>query len=137
MSRFSGPDLPPAKLNKESLREAAALFRYVLPYRVKFIVALIAILFSSLLGLVFPYVTGQLIDGALSGAQEGFFGDIDHIAITLFVALGAQAVFGYFQSLWFVEVGERSLNDLRRESYSKIISLPMAFFAQRRVGELT
>ncbi len=137
MSRSSGPDLPPAKLNKESLKEAAALFRYVLPYRVKFVVALVALLFSSLLGLVFPYVTGQLIDGALGGTQEGFFGDIDHIAITLFVALGAQAAFGYFQSLWFVEVGERSLNDLRRESYSKIISLPMAFFAQRRVGELT
>lgn len=137
MSRSSGPDLPPAKLNRESLKEAAALFRYVLPYRVKFVVALVALLFSSLLGLVFPYVTGQLIDGALGGTQEGFFGDIDHIAITLFVALGAQAAFGYFQSLWFVEVGERSLNDLRRESYSKIISLPMAFFAQRRVGELT
>ncbi len=137
MARESSVEAKPAKLSKESLKEAIALFRYILPYRVKFFAALMALLFSSVLGLAFPYVTGRLIDGALAGTGEGLFGDIDYIALTLLIVLGVQAVFGYFQSLWFVEVGERSLNDLRRETYTKIISLPMSFFAQRRVGELT
>lgn len=137
MAREIKPEVPPAKLSRESLKEALAIFRYLLPYRAKFFAALIALFVSSLLGLVFPYITGQLIDGALSGTGNGFFSDLDHIALTLFAALGAQAVFGYFQSLWFVEVGERSLNDLRKETYAKMIALPMSFFAQRRVGELT
>jgi ATP-binding cassette subfamily B protein len=99
MARESNVEVKPAKLNKESLKEAVALFRYVLPYRAKFFAALIALLFSSMLGLVFPYVTGRLIDGALAGTGEGLFGNIDYIALTLLIVLGVQAVFGYFQSL--------------------------------------
>ena len=34
------------------------------------------------------------------------------------------------------EMGQRSLVDLRRDTYARLISLPMTFFAQRRVGEL-
>ncbi|MDW8465760.1 MAG: ABC transporter transmembrane domain-containing protein [Chloroherpetonaceae bacterium] len=137
MVRKEKPDAAPAKLSKESLKEALAIFRYLLPYRTKFFAALFALLVSSLLGLVFPYITGQLIDGALRGTGQGFFGDIDHIALVLFTALALQAVLSYYQSLWFVEVGERSLSDLRKETYAKIVALPMSFFAQRRVGELT
>ncbi len=130
-------ELPPVKLTKESLRHVVELFRYLAPYRTKFILALIALLCSSLLGLVFPYITGKLIDGALSGNGEGLFGDIDSIALVLILALALQAVFSFVQSLWFVEVGERSLADLRKDTYQTMISLPMSFFANRRVGELT
>lgn len=135
--RASGEDLPPAKLSKESLRQVAELFRYLSPYRAKFILALVALLFSSALGLVFPYITGKLVDGALSSKGDGLFGDIDAIALVLMTALALQAVFSFAQSVWFVEVGERSLADLRKDTYQTIISLPMSFFANRRVGELT
>ena len=46
-------------------------------------------------------------------------------------------MFSYFHSISFAEVGERSLADLRRDTYARLIRLPMAFYAQRRVGELT
>ncbi len=137
MAKEQKPDVPAAKLTKESLREAVELFKYVLPYKWKFIAALVALAVSSLLGLVFPAVTGKLIDGALAGKSDGWLGDIDAIALVLFVALAAQSVFGYYQSIWFVQVGENSLVDLRKTSYAKLITLPMSFFAQRRVGELT
>ncbi|MFQ3598749.1 MAG: ABC transporter transmembrane domain-containing protein [Chloroherpetonaceae bacterium] len=130
-------ELPPAKLSKESLRQVAELFRYLSPYRAKFALALAALLCSSLLGLVFPYITGKLVDGALSGKSDGLFGDIDTIALILIIALALQAVFSFVQSIWFVEVGERSLADLRKDTYQTMISLPMSFFANRRVGELT
>jgi ABC-type multidrug transport system fused ATPase/permease subunit len=38
--------------------------------------------------------------------------------------------------LWFVNVAERSLSDIRRDTYFKLITLPMNFFSNRRVGEL-
>jgi ATP-binding cassette subfamily B protein len=50
--------------------------------------------------------------------------------------LALQAGLSYFHSLSFATVGQRSLVDLRRDTYARLISLPMAFFAQRRVGEL-
>ena len=42
----------------------------------------------------------------------------------------------FFQTYWLAEVGERSLADLRRDTYARLLRLPMAFFASRRVGEL-
>ena len=47
-----------------------------------------------------------------------------------------QSGFGYMQVIWFNEVGEKALVNIRRDTYSRLIALPMSFFAQRRVGEL-
>jgi len=47
-----------------------------------------------------------------------------------------QAVFSYFRTILFVKVTERSLADLRQDTYNHLISLPVKFFDKRRVGEL-
>jgi ATP-binding cassette subfamily B protein len=58
------------------------------------------------------------------------------MALLLLLGLSVQAITSAFQTYWLTEVGERSLADLRRDTYARLIRLPMAFFAQRRVGEL-
>jgi ATP-binding cassette subfamily B protein len=123
------------------LREGARLLAYLLPYKVKFVAALIALFISSMLALAFPYITGKLIDRALAGpaaVEPGLWQtDINAIMLTLLGALALQALFSFFHSVSIAEVGERSLADLRRDTYAHLIRLPMTFYAQRRVGELT
>ncbi len=153
-------DANPAKVpvNKETLRQAARLFTYLLPYRGKFIVAMLALLFSTCLGLAFPYLIGSLIDVALRNGHilatptpsAGALGlipggltapslprfTLNQVFAFLLVQLTLQAVFTYFQVTWFNEVGERALVNIRCDTYSRLLALPMSFFAQRRVGEL-
>jgi ABC-type multidrug transport system fused ATPase/permease subunit len=74
---------------------------------------------------------GMLIDGATKG-----IGNINEIALILMSVLLIQATFSFFRVIWFVEVSERSLADLRKDTYFKLVTLPMTFFSQRRVGEL-
>jgi ATP-binding cassette subfamily B protein len=139
------PKAPPARLTWGALREAARLFAYLLPYRRKFIAAHLGLLVSSLAGLAFPFFTGRLIDGASRGLAGAITGagwgldaaSIDTTALLLVLVLAVQALGSSLQSYWITEVGERSLADLRRDTYGRLIRLPMAFFAQRRVGELT
>ncbi len=50
----SGIELPKAKLDRESLRQALELFRYLRPYRARFSAALASLFLSSLLSLPFP-----------------------------------------------------------------------------------
>ncbi len=134
-------ELPPVKLTAQTLRDAGRLARYLLPYRYKFGAALVFLLLSSLLGLVFPYVTGTLVDGAL--AHQAGSGpvpwdrNINLITLALLGVLAGQAALSFLQSLWFTEVGERSLADLRRDTYARLVRLPMAFHTKRRVGELS
>ncbi len=140
-----GAKAPPTRLTWGGLREASGLLAYLLPYRRKFIAAHLCLLVASLSGLAFPFFTGRLIDGAsrnLGGwtASAGWAFDaasINTIALLLMLVLSVQALCSSFQTYWLTEVGERSLADLRRDTYSRLIRLPMAFFAQRRVGELT
>jgi len=129
-------DLPKKKVNKESLQDLLRLFVYLHPYRWKFGVSLGFLFLSSLTSLAFPYAIGKLVDSALKGTGTGLFADLDSIALLLMGVLVLQAIFSFMRIVWFVEVGERALADLRRDLYARLIILPMSFFGQRRVGEL-
>jgi ATP-binding cassette subfamily B protein len=128
----AGVDLPKAPINRESMREVLALLRYLRPYRVRFVLALVALFGSNLLGLAFPFLAGKLIDAATTPGPG-----IHRIALALIAVLAAQSSLSFFHALSFASVGQRGLVDLRRDTYSRLLSLPMAFFARRRVGELT
>src|SRR5262249_48931214 len=134
-------DTPPARITREGLREAARLFAYLLPYRGRFAGALICLLVASLMGLAFPFFTGRLIDSAQhgpSGANWPLVGmDINAIAGLLILVLAVQAGCSFIQTYWLAQAGERSLADLRRDTYARLIRLPMTFFGERRVGELS
>ena len=142
MARYSrndqaGVELPKAKLDRESLRQALELFRYLRPYRGRFSAALVSLFTGSLLSLTFPYLAGTIIDAAVLHAKgSGSMAGADRTALLLMGILALQAGLSYFHSLSFAIVGQRSLVDLRRDTYARLISLPMTFFAQRRVGEL-
>src|SRR5579863_2439234 len=137
MARYSrndqaGVELPRAKLDRESLRQALGLFRYLRPYRGRFGAALASLFTGSLLTLAFPYLAGSIIDSAMPHPKGG--GGLqaaDRTALLLMGILALQAGLTYFHSLSFATVGQRSLVDLRRDTYARLISLPMAFFAQR------
>jgi len=130
-------ELPKAKLNKETLTHVARLLSYLKPYRSKFIAALFFLFLSSLVGLAFPSFVGGLIDTAQGKpTNSNLPSTIPGILLLAFGVLAFQAIVSYFRILWFVTVGERSLSDIRRDTYFKLITLPMDFFSNRRVGEL-
>src|SRR5262245_10974927 len=128
-------DVPPARITWGGLREAARLFAYVLPYRRKFIAAQLCLLLGSLMGLAFPYFPGRLIDGAARGlggatADAGRAleaAGTNTTALVLLLVLAVQALCSSFQTYWLAEAGERCLADLRRDTYARLIRLPMAF----------
>ncbi|MFI5139237.1 MAG: ABC transporter ATP-binding protein [Sphingobacteriales bacterium] len=130
-------ELPKAKLNRETLNKVSHLLSYIKPYRSKFIAALFFLFLSSLVGLAFPTFIGALIDTALGKHPKGFLpASIQGILLVAFIVLFFQAIVSFFRILWFVNVAERSLADIRRDTYFKLITLSMNFFSNRRVGEL-
>jgi ATP-binding cassette subfamily B protein len=133
--------LPRAALNRESLRETLALARYVRPYRRRFFAGLGSLLFSATCGLAFPLLAGALIDAAIrpGGAHLPVLGalPLNRVALILVVSVSLQALASFNSALAFNRVGQSALADLRRECFQRLIALPMAFFGQRRVGELT
>jgi len=122
-------------LNKVSLEKIRGILRYSLPYKGTFIIGLVSLVLSSTTLLSFPYFAGQLLNIA-SGTPVKYFTTINQVALFLLGILLLQSIFSFIRVYTFSIVSERSLADLRKSVYQKIIWLPMSFFDKRRVGEL-
>ncbi|HEY0897308.1 MAG TPA: ABC transporter transmembrane domain-containing protein [Sphingobacteriaceae bacterium] len=130
-------ELPKAKLSKENIQKISQLFRYLKPYRGKFIAGLVFLFLSSLTAFVFPGLFGMMVDAAQGNQKYDFLPvDINTIGIIAFAILLVQSLVSFFRIRFFVEVAEKTLADIRRDTYFKLITLPMNFFSNRRVGEL-
>ncbi|MBK6774819.1 MAG: ATP-binding cassette domain-containing protein [Flavobacteriales bacterium] len=139
--RFKEHDAPKAKLNKTTLRKALRIFRYMRPYRWHFALGFVFLIITSLLSLAFPVLLGKLMDAAPSSGSfmDSALGDLTDtasIAKLLAISFILQALFGFGRIYLFGHVSEHALTQLRKDTYSHLVRLPMSFFAQRRVGEL-
>lgn len=133
-------DLPKVKLTRENLREAGLVLSYLRPYRGLLAAASCALLLSSILSLCFPFLAGSLMDAAVPGKHSHmpawFPHTIDSVAILMLCVLAVQAASTFFHSTSLQEIGQSVVADLRRDTYGRLVCLPMTFFGQRRVGEL-
>jgi ABC-type multidrug transport system fused ATPase/permease subunit len=133
-------DLPKPKVNKESLKRSLRIFRYVLPYRAKFIVGLLMLVLSSSTFMAFPWVAGKLVDAANHKAvllPGGLSLNIDRIALLLFLVIVCQGFFSFGRIWFFTQVSEFTVRDIRQALYAKFVQLPIPFFEQNRVGAIT
>lgn len=122
------------KLNKQNFTKLIGIFGFAVPYRVPFLFGMLFLVFSSLMLLTFPFVAGKLIDAATGEAW--IVDDINGIAFILLGILLIQSVFSFFRVWLFAQVSEKSMRDIRKAIYGRLVHLPMTFFDKRRTGEL-
>jgi len=136
----------------------------VRPYRGQFAAGLLFIGLSSLSTMAFPYLLKLLIDSAgqrmgisggngarrrqlVRGRQHPWFyrsyrplpGHYSpgFLALCMIGVLSIQMVFSYMRVLPVYQCRGKALADMRTDVYRRMIRMPMDFFAQRRVGELS
>jgi ATP-binding cassette, subfamily B, bacterial MsbA len=119
---------------RSSPRDLLRLLGYARPYRVRLAIALVSLFIASGLGLLFPQVVRRLIDAAF---VEHDAARLNTLALTLVGLFTAQAAFSFLRSYLLAYTGERIVADVRVQLYNHLTGLPVAFFASRRVGELT
>jgi ABC-type multidrug transport system fused ATPase/permease subunit len=139
------------KISKESMRQALVLFTYLKPYRSKFILGLLFIALSAFTTSLFPLFLGKMIDAASPGAtlpgmdgssQFGFglkniHWSLNTTLLLIFCQLTVQTIFSFMRVYLLTAAGERSLADMRKDVFSKLLTMPMSFFTEKRVGELS
>ncbi|CAN5737326.1 ABC transporter ATP-binding protein [soil metagenome] len=91
------------------------------------------LLLTSAIGLAFPRVVGYLLDAAFVDGNAGL---LDRIALGLAGLFLLQAIFQFGQTYLISATGERVIGQLREDLFSHLVTLPPAFFAERRTGEL-
>ena len=121
-----------------SPRKAAGFLRRLVPrvrpYRSQLLAALVMLVVSTAVGLVFPLVVRQLLDAAFLAANGA---RLDRVALGLLVLFAFQAVINFGQSYLMAGVSERVIADLRKDLFGHLALQPPGFFSLRRVGELS
>jgi subfamily B ATP-binding cassette protein MsbA len=126
----SGEEEPVERPSTDELRR---LFSYLRPYKGRMTIAIIALVFGTSLGLVFPLILQVLVDAVLS--QENL-GELNRITAALIGIFLVRSFFTYIQVYSLSYVGERIVTDLRKDTYRHLHLLSVGYFADQRVGEL-
>lgn len=149
------------KISKERLKKTLKVFRFTLPYKWTFAIGFIFLVLSQLTSMSIPLLMGQMVGAIVSpdkatalpetnplgsmnmlgGKLQNFFDSgsnftLNEVTFLFVVLLILQAAFSFLRVYTFTRVSEQSMRDLRKELYTKIITLPITFFEKSRVGEL-
>jgi subfamily B ATP-binding cassette protein MsbA len=117
------------------LSQLRRLFKYVAPYKWTFAIALLGVVAASALGLVFPRIMGSLVDDVVAGPTAT--SDLDQTALLLLGVFLAQAFFSGIRIYFLGVMGEGIVADLRSNTYTHLMTLPVRFFDSRKTGEIT
>jgi ATP-binding cassette, subfamily B, bacterial MsbA len=110
------------------------LLPLVRPYRWALALASLCLVIGAGLNLSLPLFMGRMLDSAFAHADRAL---IDRIALGLLALVLLQAAMNYAQAYLLAATGERAVAGLRRQLFSRLLSQPPGFFAERRTGELT
>lgn len=141
------------KISKQALLKSLGIFKYLKPHKYLFSVGMLLLVISGLLVIVITALLGRLVvkpeDGAqIPGGQmtsfiiekfnvDQLWGDTGTTLFVLVVLLIIQGFFSFFRVYIFSYVTENAMMDLRKDAFTSIIRMPMQFFNERRVGDLS
>jgi subfamily B ATP-binding cassette protein MsbA len=109
------------------------LLRYLSPYWKRMIIAIVALIASSVLSLVFPAVIQSVVDSVFVSGNVHL---LDQITLGLLLVFLLRSFTSLVENYNLNYVGERIVVDIRTELYRHLQHLSVGFFLQRRVGEL-
>jgi ATP-binding cassette, subfamily B, bacterial len=136
-SSASTTDRPEDKkpVSLSGLKQVLRIFRYLRPYKVPFIFASVFLLISSFSGMLIPFMMGKLIDTA-TGHAKGIWTNTNTVGLILVGILLLQSLLSYFRVSLFATVTEKTMASVRTHLYDHLMTLSIAFYEQRRVGEI-
>ena len=116
-----------------------------------FLLGLFFIGLSAFTTSLFPLFLGKMIDAASPGSSlpglnstsqfglglKNIHWSINTSLLLIFCQLTVQTIFSFMRVYLLTAAGERSLADMRKDVYSKLLTMPMTYFTEKRVGELS
>jgi subfamily B ATP-binding cassette protein MsbA len=106
---------------------------YLGPYRLRLLLALVAVVMSSILSLVFPAVIRDVVDSVFQQSDRQLLNRITLLLIGVFLV---RSLTQLLQTYNLNYIGERLVVDVRKQLYAHMHTLSLRFFTERRVGEL-
>ena len=118
------------KVTKELLLR---ILSYLTPYWLQFLFVFIAILVSSVVGLLPSIITGRIVDTALVGNDLGL---LIRLLFTALAAMLASQLVGVLENYINSWISMRIIFDMKNEMYQHLQQMPHAFFTTEKQGDI-
>src|SRR6201991_265681 len=118
---------------RAKLRPLLALAPYVARYRVRALLAFIALTIAALTTLIVPVAVRRMIDFGFSPEGIAMINSYFSVMIAVVAVLASASAARHYLVM---TIGERIVADLRRDVFAHLISLSPSFFDSARSGEL-
>ncbi len=109
------------------------LLPLIWPHRARFVLAVVALCGASAINLVYPWAARQVVDIGLTKQSTGELDQILLLMVGVFLVNAALVWLRHYSISW---LGERVVADLRGLVFDRVLTLPLAWFHERRSGEL-
>ncbi|TMQ05560.1 MAG: ATP-binding cassette domain-containing protein [Deltaproteobacteria bacterium] len=116
-------------------RRLAVLWRLlplIRPHRARFALAFAALCGASGMTLLYPWAAREVVDKGMKGTTA----QLNTIMLVLLAAFLVNAVLVWLRHYSISWLGERVVADLRILVFDRVLTLPLAWFHERRSGEL-
>jgi ATP-binding cassette subfamily B protein len=129
---FGSEDFTPVPKERraETVRRIATFFR---PYRSQVLLVMATIIFTSVLGVITPYLLKVLLDVAIP--EQDFF-LLNVIVIAMIAIPVITGLISVGQTYVNNTVGQAVMQDLRNAVYGHLQRMPLRFFTETRTGEI-
>ena len=121
-------------------KKSLPIFSFLKPYKFTYGIGLICLLISSLTAMIFPYLLGNLLGADVNQQQNEFQisdpNNINALLLLLMVLFATQAFFSFFRIYLFGVVTEKTLHDIRKTTFEKLLSFPISYYDKNKVGVL-
>jgi len=114
----------------EELRKFA---RYFKPYKWRVILGIVFILLSMAFGLLIPYLVGQAIDDL---SRDVSWNKIIYYPVVILIVSFCSGIFLFWQRRLLINASRDIEYDMRRDFYAALVSQPLEYFQNNRVGDL-
>lgn len=98
-------------------------------------IGLILLVVSSLIFMIFPGAAGEMANAANGNSRLPY--SVGQYGLLFLIILVLQGTFSYFRTITFAIVSEKGMADVRKALYNKLITQPIQFYEERRIGEIT
>ena len=110
------------------------LLGYFRPYRILLILAVVCIVFNTLVTLAIPWIVGKdLIDTVI---LEENIKLLNLIALAIVILAAFKGLFSYGQNYLMSLVGFKVITDMRNQVYEHLQYLSLKFYRKKRTGEI-
>lgn len=109
------------------------IFGYINKYKIRFYFAFVAVLISSLISMINPYLSGKLVDEVI---MKNKLNMLIYILGTMIFVTIIKAIIRYTYQMTFEHVSQNVIFEIRQQMYNKLQELDLDYYNKTRTGDI-